>query len=400
MDQMKIVLSSIVKSFLEPLSYIYEDEDEGILELLVEQINTTSAIENHSRRIPQIDDYVEHIVPSLSSVEFQYNFRMKPSTFEFLLHEIGEKLIRSRHGNDMVPADKQLLLTLWRFATPDPYSSLNQRFNVGQATAIRTVRRVSKAICTLSPKYIVWPSGSKVSDVTLGFSQISGLPDIIGIIDGTHVNIPIPKKNPEAFVNLKGYHSVHLQAVCDHVGCFTNIYVGNMGSICDESAFSLSPLQEYINDTEKFPNNTHLIGDTGYKLHQRLLTPYLNDGQLTECEKNYNSCHFASRMVIKKAFAHLRCRWKSLQRVLGITQMDYISCHILACCVLHNICLLKEDKLEGLKDAALELQDENIVEETVLSSAKVQDSSRDIAEDKRDLICSNLYKSKNRHVKK
>ncbi|XP_011147272.1 putative nuclease HARBI1 [Harpegnathos saltator] len=387
---MKIALTSIVKSFLEPLSYIYEDEDESILEFLMEQINTAPTVKNHGRRISQIDDYVEHIVPSLSSSQFQYHFRMLPATFEFLLNEIGKKLSRSIHGNEMVPADKQLLLSLWRFATPDSYSSINQRFNVGQATAIRSVRRVSKAICALLPKYVVWPTGNKVPEVVLGFSQISGFPDVIGVIDCTYINIPAPKENAKNFVNGKGCHLIHLQAVCDHMGYFTNLYVGNIGSVCDERAFSLSPLQEYVNDPDKFPNNTHLIGDTDYRLHRYLLTPYFHKGLLTEHEKNYNSCHSASRMIIRKTLAHLKYRWKSLQQILAITQMDYVSCHILACCVLHNICLLKEDELEELKDVKLAFDEDIIVGKTDLSSEKIHYNDKKVAEAKRDLICSSL----------
>lgn len=72
---LKIALTSIVKSFIEPLSYIYDDEDESILELLMEQVNSTSPLDNHGRRAPRLNDYVEHIVPSLSSVEFQQQFR-------------------------------------------------------------------------------------------------------------------------------------------------------------------------------------------------------------------------------------------------------------------------------------------------------------------------------------
>lgn len=48
---------------------------------------------------------------------------MQPSTFEFVLENIGEKLRRSSDGHEMVSAEKQLLLSLWRFATPDSYRS-------------------------------------------------------------------------------------------------------------------------------------------------------------------------------------------------------------------------------------------------------------------------------------
>jgi len=46
---------------------------------------------------------------------------MLPSTFEFILNEIGGQLCRITDGNRMISADKQLLLSLWRFSTPDSY---------------------------------------------------------------------------------------------------------------------------------------------------------------------------------------------------------------------------------------------------------------------------------------
>lgn len=97
------------------------------------------------------------------------------------------------------------------------FSSITERFNVGQATAIRAVRRVSKAICELSPKYIVWPTKNKISEIVDGFSEIGGFPDVIGAIDSIFVNIPAPKANAQAFVNRKGRYSIHLQVLLIYI---------------------------------------------------------------------------------------------------------------------------------------------------------------------------------------
>ncbi|KAL6419266.1 hypothetical protein ACFW04_013995 [Cataglyphis niger] len=86
----------------------------------------------------------------------------------------------------MIPPEKQLLLSLWRFATLDSYRSIIHRFNVGKGTAINSVRRVTKALCKLSPKFIVWLTENKIQDIIFGFSNIKGFPDAIEAIDGTH----------------------------------------------------------------------------------------------------------------------------------------------------------------------------------------------------------------------
>lgn len=93
------------------------------------------------------------------------------------------------------------------------FRSIIHRFNVAKGTAINSVRRVAKALCMLSPRLIVWPTENKKQEIICGFSNISGFPDTIGAIDGTHINIPAPTINPEAYVNRKGHHSIQLQVM-------------------------------------------------------------------------------------------------------------------------------------------------------------------------------------------
>jgi len=91
--------------------------------------------------------------------------------------------------------------------------SIHQRFNVSKGTAVTSVRRVAKALCKLSQKYIIWPNENNIEDIVYGFSRARGFPGTIAAIDGTHINIPAPKVCPEAYVNRKGRHSIHLQVM-------------------------------------------------------------------------------------------------------------------------------------------------------------------------------------------
>jgi len=67
------------------------------------------------------------------------------------------------------------------------YRSICEKFNVGRASALRAVRRVSKAIAKLSPLFITWPKGNRAQEVMMGFSLASAFPKIIGAIDGTSI---------------------------------------------------------------------------------------------------------------------------------------------------------------------------------------------------------------------
>lgn len=68
-------------------------------------------------------------------------------------------------------------------------------------------------LAALAPTFIKWPTENSVQEIWAGFEVISSFPKVIGAIDGTHVNIPSPRVNPEAYINRKGHHTIQLQ-VC------------------------------------------------------------------------------------------------------------------------------------------------------------------------------------------
>ncbi|XP_071651150.1 putative nuclease HARBI1 [Temnothorax longispinosus] len=309
---------------------------------------------------------------------------MLPETFEFVLGQIAERLQRTANGNEMISPEKQFLIALWRMATPDSYRSIHTRFGVGKATAIRAVRRVTQALCGLASIFIQWPTEEKIEEIKQGFSHVGAFPGTIGAIDGTHINIPALKKNPEAYINRKGHYSIQTQVVCDHMRVFTHINVGNVESVHDARVFRLSTLQDYIADPSKFPNDSHLIGDAAYPLSKQLMVPYTDNGHLTQRQKNYNFCLSSSRMVVERAIGLLKGRWRSLLHYLAIESVERIPYHILACCVLHNICLMRNDEMEAM---VLLLDTEVVFPETRVQNTE---HNRGEAEAKRNLICATL----------
>ena len=68
--------------------------------------------------------------------------------------------------------------------------------------------------------YIVIPSGDHLQGIINDFEELTGLPNICGAIDGTH--IPLAERPSKRitlaksdFYNRKKYHSIILQGVCD-----------------------------------------------------------------------------------------------------------------------------------------------------------------------------------------
>ncbi|XP_070529941.1 uncharacterized protein [Cardiocondyla obscurior] len=228
-----------------------------------------------------------------------------------------------------------------------------------QPDTLYITRRVINTLVKLAPNIIKWPSNERVEQVWTGFEATSGFPKIIGAIDGTHINIPAPKINPEAYINRKSHHSIQLQAICDHTCQFTHCFVGHVGSVHDQRVFRLSEVQSYLGDISKFPHDCHLVGDSAYKLHDNLLTPYRDNGHMTVRQRNYNFLHASARICIERAFGLLKGRFRSLLTTLAMDRVDLIPMHIIACCVLHNMCLKKGDNLdlEGHEDTEINNDD-------------------------------------------
>jgi len=93
------------------------------------------------------------------------------------------------------------------------FRSICERFNVGRNTALYITRRVVRALVDLAPVIIKWPTDERLNKVWEGFESMSTFPKVIGAIDGTHINIPVPKHYPESYVNRKGHHSIQTSSV-------------------------------------------------------------------------------------------------------------------------------------------------------------------------------------------
>ena len=48
-------------------------------------------------------------------------------------------------------------------------------------------------------------------EISVAVQEASEIPTVIGIIDGTHIRIRAPMKNPEVCVNSKRFHSLNVQ---------------------------------------------------------------------------------------------------------------------------------------------------------------------------------------------
>ncbi|KAI4455703.1 hypothetical protein MML48_9g00006859 [Holotrichia oblita] len=234
---------------------------------------------------------------------------------------------------------------------------------------------------------IKWPDIVERNTIIEKFKSLVGMDGVVGVIDGTYVPIKAPKQNAQQNVNRKHFHAITLQVIAAPTLKFLDCFAGYPSSVSDIRVFRNSPIfQEFVNNNNRyFRNNEYILGDKAYPLYSWCLPPYIDRGQLNEVQTYFNSCHARTRQVVERSFSLLFGRFRRL-RNLHISRTDLIPKTILACCVLHNICLLEPDLLiqEYIDEGRNVLQIENI------NNAEEAERNVEVNE-LRNQLANNLY---------
>ena len=114
-----------------------------------------------------------------------------------------------------------------------------------------------------------------------------------------------------------------------------------------------------------------LLGDSAYAESNFLVPPFKDYGNLSEKQLRINYLHSSTRMVVENAFGLLKCRFRRL-KFFESPKIGFIS--IVACCVLHNICISENDicDIEYLDDQIDDIQDSTHSERIIGSNGARQ----------------------------
>jgi hypothetical protein len=177
---------------------------------------------------------------------------------------------------------------------------------------------------------------------------MSGICGIVGAVDGTYVPIKAPVEKPEVYINRKCFHTVTLQAICNHRLQFMNCFSGYPSSVSDIRIFRNSGIYDKMLTSYQmyFDNGQFIISDKAYPTNDFCISPYIERADVTEEQLHFNSQHAKSRQVIERSFALLFGRFC----YLDMNRLDLIPFTITAACVLHNWCIDEAEVLQIYMD--------------------------------------------------
>ncbi|XP_053407684.1 LOW QUALITY PROTEIN: uncharacterized protein LOC123548132 [Mercenaria mercenaria] len=265
---------------------------------------------------------------------------------------------RSSGGSPQIPLEDRVLMMLWFMASLDKYSALADIFGVSESTASSAIRNLLKFTQEqLVDRVITWPSNDELQEIQDMYEELKNFPGVVGMIDGSHIKIKRPSVRGIDYYNCNNQYSVVLQAVVREDMRFIDVFTGYPGKVYDARVFRESPL--YQTGQERCGNG-HILGDSAYPNISWLLTPFRDNGRLTEAQKRYNNVHAAIRSTVERAFGLLKGRFTRLQRI-DQRNIETIVQTVLTACVLHNICIMNNDDFENLLIEDQVPMDPNIV---------------------------------------
>ncbi|XP_052782913.1 putative nuclease HARBI1 [Mya arenaria] len=272
----------------------------------------------------------------LREEEIFARYRFRPDTIYFIV-DLCQAAARDTGRCFAIPLVLCVLSYLRFLATGAFQLTVGDTVNLSQPTVSRVCRQVGQVLSALADRYISFPSGDRVRQVKQQFGAMAGFPNVVGVIDCTHVSIKKPSANPEDYIGRKGIPTINVQAVCDASYRITSAVVMWPGRTHDARIWRQCALRRRFEDGDM---HGFLLADSGYACTRYMLTPYMNP--VGEAQARYNGALCRTRVTVEQTFGILKQRFQVLRRKLNCYP-ERACMHIRNCITLHNLGIDRRD---------------------------------------------------------
>lgn len=188
-------------------------------------------------------------------------FRLPRHLLVQLCHDLEPQLRKETQRSHAIPVPVMVLSTLGFLATGTFQREIGDRSGISQPTFSRTMPAVLAAMKSFFRRYIQFPyDDGQQSVIKREFYEIAGFPNVVGVIDCTHVRLKAPSMNDYAFINRKNYHSINVQIICDAKLSILNMVARWPGGTHDSFILQNSSVGTKLREGA-LQGRSHLLGE-------------------------------------------------------------------------------------------------------------------------------------------
>lgn len=167
----------------------------------------------------------KHPMLEYDESDFIKRYRLPKSAIMELTSILNNRLAYLHNKNDPVPVLDMVIMTLRYYATGTMQMVIGDLSGIHQVSVGRIVKRTTIALAEKAREWIQMPTtAEEIQKVKSDFREEYELPNVVGIIDGTHIPILSPGgDNAEQYRGRKSFFSINVQGVIDANLKFTDI---------------------------------------------------------------------------------------------------------------------------------------------------------------------------------
>ena len=287
-----------------------------------------------------------------NDVAFKRRLRVSRETFQFILEEIREDIVKQPTimNPHPTPPNTQLAICLNRLAHGCTFLTVGELFGVAASTAHCIFLEICHVLVRkMYDDFVYLPRTLEDWRNELqGFLENWEFP-CVGAWDGFHVYISCTKKS---FYSFKKRYSVTNMGFIGFNKRFMWAAIGAPGSTHDSRLLKNSQIYSQIENGDIFPNQSlnlspygeiplTTVGDSAFPSRPWLLKPY-QEGTRVLVERHFIMRLSSARVVSEHAFGMLKGRWRILFKKNDCA-LENIQVVIMTCILLHNICIARKD---------------------------------------------------------
>ncbi|XP_050340632.1 putative nuclease HARBI1 isoform X1 [Bactrocera neohumeralis] len=221
-----------------------------------------------------------------SDAFFKNNFRMKRNSFIKLCIMLKGLEKENTNYRKAIPLEKRIAIALYALGSSAEYRTIGNMFGIGKSTVCSILIDFCHEVWRcLWPLYLKkFPMNEiQLREYLNGFESL-GFPQVLGAIDGCHIEVRPAAEDAVDYYNYKGWYSTVLLALVDARCRFIYINVGSPGRCNDSSIFERSSLKCELAQSTIFKDMSKqissvnvpvvLLGDSAFKFDEHLMKPY------------------------------------------------------------------------------------------------------------------------------